>query len=94
MAVDSLGPIDPVSILKDIDRTAAASRADDTEPGNLSTEARVIAKIEEAMDIVNRSPAARAELVAGVKARLRDPEYLSSAVLDRIAERLQDRFGT
>ena len=94
MAVDSLGPIDPVSILKDIDRTAAASRTDDTEAGGLSTEARVVAEIEEAMDVVNRSPTVRAELVAGVKARLRDPEYLSSTVIDRIAERLQDRFGT
>lgn len=94
MAVDPLGPIDPVSILKDIDRTAAASRADDAEPGSLSTEARVVAEIEEAMDIVNRSPTVRAELVADVKARLRDPQYLSSTVLDRIAERLQGRFGT
>ena len=94
MAVDSLGPIDPVSILKDIDRTAAASRPDDTEPGSLSTEARVVAEIEEAMDIVNRSPTVRAELVADVKARLRDPEYLNSTVLDRVAERLQGRFGT
>ena len=94
MAVDSLGPIDPVSILKDIDRTAAASRTDDTEPGGLSTEARVVAEIEEAMDVVNRSPTVRAELVAAVKAKLRDPEYLSSTVVDRIAERLQARFGT
>ena len=46
------------------------------------------------MDVVNRSPTVRAELVADVKARLRDPEYLSSTVIDRIAERLQDRFGT
>ncbi len=94
MAVDSLGPIDPVSILKDIDRTAAASRTDDTEPGSLSTEARVVAEIEEAMDIINRSPAVRAELVTDVMARLRDSEYLNSTVLDRIAERLQNRFGT
>lgn len=94
MAVDSLGPIDPVSILKDIDRTAATPRADDAEPGGLSTEARVVAEIEEAMDVVNRSPTVREELVADVKARLRDPEYLNSTVLDRITERLQDRFGT
>ena len=45
------------------------------------------------MDIANRSPTVRAELVADVKAKLRDPEYLNSTVLDRIAERLQDRFG-
>lgn len=94
MAVDSLGPIDPVSIFKDIDRTAAASRTDDTESGSLSTEARVVAEIEEAMDVVSRSPTVRAELVADVKVRLRDPEYLNSNVLDRIAERLQNRFGT
>ena len=94
MAVNSLGPIDPVSILKDIDRTAATSRSDDTVLGNLSTEARVVAEIEKALDIVNRSPTVRAELVADIKARLRDSEYLSSTVIDRIAESLQDRFGT
>lgn len=104
MAVDSPGPIDPVAILKDIDRTAAPQPDDDARPASarsasaesagLSTEARVVAELDAALEIANRSPAVREELVADVKARLQDPNYLSATVIDRIAERIQDRFGT
>ena len=94
MAVDPLGPIDPVASLEDIDRTAPAQPADIADSANLSTEARVVAELDAAMKIANDSPDVRADLVADVRARLQDLDYLDATVIDRIAKRLQDRFGT
>ncbi len=97
MALDPLGPIDPVASLKAIDRIerTAPTRPDDiADSANLSTEARVVAELDAAMEIANDSPDVRADLVADVRARLQDADYLDATVIDRIAKRLQDRFGT
>ena len=109
MAVDALGPIDPVASLRDIDRTTTPQRGDPhlgdirlgdvrlgdpAESVSLSSEARVVAELDATLETVNRSPDVREDLVADVKVRLQDPHYLNAKVIDRIAERIQERFGT
>lgn len=93
MAVDPPGQIDPVALLKEIDRTADSRPAEVAESASLSTEARVVAELDAALKIANRSPDVREDLVADIRARLQDPNYLYDAVV-RVAERIQDRFGT
>ena len=82
MAVDPLVPIDSVTHLQGIDRTTP------TQPSSTAGE------ICAAMEIANNCPDVRADLVADVRARLQNPSYLSATVIDRIAERIQDPFGT
>ncbi len=104
MAVDALGPIDPVASLRNIDRTTTPQRGDPhlgdirfgdpAESVSLSSEARVVAELDATLETVNRSPDVREDLVADVKARSQDPHYLNAKVIDRIAERIQERFGT
>ena len=96
MAVESLGPIDLVASLEDIERAAPDRQPDTGDSVDLSTEStesRVVAELDAAMEIARKSPDVRADLVADVQARLKDPNYLSATVIDRIAERIQRPLG-
>ena len=93
MAVEPLGPIDLVASLEGIERAAPERRADTGDSVDLSTEARVVAELDAAMEIARKSPDVRADLVADVQVRLKDPNYLSATVIDRIAERIQRPLG-
>lgn len=93
MAADPLGPIDLVASLKDIDRPLPAQPADIAASVDPSTEARVVAELDAAMQVANDCAEVRADLVADVKAKLQDPDYLNARVIERIAERIQGPFG-
>lgn len=94
MAVDPLGSIDPVTGLKGIDRTTATPPSNAADSVTLSPEARSVGDLYAAVEIAHNSPDVRADLVADVKARLASPDYVTAAVIDRVAERVQDPVGT
>ena len=94
MAVEPLGPIEPVSSLRGMKRLASTPPSEVADSANLSTEDRVVAEFDAAMETSNSSPDARVDLVADVRGRLNAPNYLNAKVVDRIAERIQDPFGT
>lgn len=94
MAVDPLGPIDPVTGLKGIDRTTPTPPSQAADSVNLSPEARSVGDLYAAVEIAHNSPDVRADLVADLKARIQSPSYITAAVIDRVAERLQDPLGT
>ena len=93
MAVDPLGPIDPVTGLTGIDRTTPTAPSNAADSVNLSPEARSVGDLYAAVEIAHNSPDVRTDLVAEIKAKLDSPSYVTAAVIDRVAERLQDPFG-
>ena len=94
MAVESLGPIDPVASMQGAGRTAPTPPRDIAESANLSTEDLVVSELLAARETANASPDARLHLVSAARDKLIDPNYLNPKVINRIAERIQEPFGT
>ena len=94
MVVDPVGPADPVTNLKGIDQTARPQPSSVTDSVNLSQEARSVGDLYAATEIANNSPDVRAELVAEIKGKLQDPNYITASIIDQVADRIADPIGT
>ena len=93
MAIDRLGPVDPIS---PYNRTGKASKVDRKQAADsvdVSQEARRQAAIQQIADAVRQSPDVRMDRVEEVKAKLLDPNYIDDLVVGDVADKLLDAFG-
>lgn len=93
MTIDRLGGIDP---LKNVSNTQKAHRVSGTAPSDsisLSSEAKELSEAYFAMEAAKAAPDVRADRVAAVMEKLKDPSYVNEAVVDMVADRLMDVFG-
>lgn len=93
MTIDRLGGIDP---LKNVNSTQKAHRVSGTAPSDsisLSSEAKELSEAYFAMEAAKAAPDVRADRVAAVMEKLKDPSYVNEAVVDMVADRLMDVFG-
>ena len=93
MTVEGIGPVDPVSNYKRIDRAAKPKKAEATDSIDVSAEAKSAAEAYHAKELAKNSPDVRADRVAEVKQKLQDPNYINDTVLDEVADRLMESFG-
>ncbi|MBN1519676.1 MAG: flagellar biosynthesis anti-sigma factor FlgM [Spirochaetales bacterium] len=91
MTIDRLNPLDPIQTRKPAgpNRTERASRSDSV---NLSSEALEKAELFQAMELAKAAPDERTDLIAELKARIDDPNYINDAVLSVTADRILDQL--
>lgn len=93
MTIDRLGGIDP---LKNVNSTQKPHRVSGTAPSDsisLSSEAKELSEVYSAMEAANSAPDVRADKVAAVMEKMKDPNYINDSVVDLVADRLMDVFG-
>lgn len=93
MIIDRLGGINP---LENLQNAAKPQRARDTgkvDSINVSAEAKSLAEVHFAMDAVKASPDVRADRVAEVSQKIKDPNYITGAIIDIVADRFLDEIG-
>lgn len=93
MMIDRLGGIDP---LKNVQNTQKPGRVNGTAKSDsisVSAEAKELSEAYSAMEAANASPDVRADRVAEVMQKIKDPSYINKSVVDMVADRLMDVYG-
>lgn len=93
MIIDRLGGINPLENLQNTGRVQRAKHPEKTDSVNVSSEAKNLSEMYFAMDAVNSAPDVRADRVAEVAEKIKDPGYITGAVIDIVADRFLDEMG-
>lgn len=94
MMIDRLNGINPLDNVKGSQKAAPTSRVYSPEDSiSISDEALEMAEMLKMDAIAKETPDVRADLVAQVKAKIADSNYLSSAVIESTADKILDSFG-
>lgn len=94
MTIDRLGGINPLDNIKTTQRTAAKSNiAPQSDTISISDEAREMAEVYYLSEIAKETPDVRMDLVEQIKQKIKDPNYLNSAVIESTADHILESFG-
>ena len=94
MMIDRLGGIDPLQNLQNTKRVTnkpVTNTLEDTV--SVSQEAKEMAEAYYLSEIAASTPDVRSDLVAKVKDKIKDPNYINSAVISSVADRFLDSIG-
>lgn len=90
-SVNSVNQVNNVQNLRKTEGTAKVSREADSI--SVSAEAKEMAEVYYMEKVANETPDVRADRVAEVKEKLKDPNYLNSAVLSSAADKFLSAIG-
>lgn len=94
MSVNKLGGLQPLNNVQNTKRTGSAA-AYKSAPDSISVsdEAKEAAKVYYMNQVAAETPDVRADLVAALKEKIKDPNFLSPAVINATAERIMASYG-
>ena len=94
MIVDRFGGIDP---LKNVQNTQKAAQrtayVQSTDSITVSAEAQEMAETYYASEIASQTPDVRADKIAEIREKIKDPNYITNAMVDIAADRFMDSLG-
>ncbi|HAH60871.1 MAG TPA: flagellar biosynthesis protein FlgM [Treponema sp.] len=94
MMIDKIGGINP---LNNVQNTHRVNGADSVNAGadsiNVSDEAKEMATVYYMKQVAAETPDVRADRVAEIKEKIKDPSYLNDAVINSAADRIMAGFG-
>lgn len=96
MMVQNINGINPLNNIQNTRRTTEAARnisVSSSDSINVSDEAKEAAKVYFLNKVADETPDVRSDLVAAVKEKIKDPNYLNSAVIGATADRILESFG-
>ncbi len=94
--VQNINGINPLNNVQNTRRTNDAQKISSTsalDSINVSEEAKEVAQAYFLNQVADETPDVRADLVASVKEKIKDPNYLNSAVIGSAADRILDSWG-
>ncbi len=94
--VQNINGINPLNGVQNTRRTNEPAKASSTlgaDSINVSAEAKEAAEAYFLSQVAEETPDVRADLVASVKEKIKDPNYLNSVVIGSTADRILDSFG-
>lgn len=92
MTIDRLNSIDPI---RDPQKPSTAERSSRAVRGDsiaISSDAAQKAELYNTLELAKAAPDVRSDLVAELKAKIQDPNYLNDAVLNMTADRILDQL--
>lgn len=94
MMIDKIGGINPLENLQHVDRVAGSKEIkSDFDSIAVSNEAKEVAQDMFLQEVAEETPDVRSDLVASIKEKIKDPNYLNNAVIASIAERIMVSYG-
>ncbi len=93
MIIDRLGGINPLENLSNASKPQKAKSVEKADSVSVSAEAKNLSEIHFAMDAVKASPDVRADKVAEVAEKIKDPDYITGAIINIVADRFLDEIG-
>ena len=89
--INSVNQVNNVQNLRKTESTAKVSR--DVDSISVSAEAKEMAEVYYMEKVANETPDVRADRVAEVKEKLKDPNYLNNVVLNSAADKFLSAIG-
>lgn len=96
MMVQNINGINPLNNIQNTHRTSDQNKVvqnSGVDSINVSDEAREAAKAYFLDQVADETPDVRSDLVTAVKEKIKDPNYLNSAVIGATADRILESFG-
>ncbi|MCR4952608.1 MAG: flagellar biosynthesis anti-sigma factor FlgM [Treponema sp.] len=94
MMIDKIGGVNPLNNVQNIRKTENAARvSEDFDSIHLSDEAVEKAEAYYMEKVAAETPDVRADRIAEVKEKIKDPSYLSNAVIQSAAEKFMTSVG-
>jgi len=93
MMIDRLGGIDPLQNVQNTQKSHRVSGPVQSDSVNVSAEAKELSEVYSALEVSNAAPDVRADRVAEVMQKIKDPGYINKSVVDLVADRLMDVYG-
>lgn len=94
MRIDQIGGINPLNNVTNTKRSQSAGSVKGSPDSiSLSAEAREMAEAYYLKGIADETPDVRADLVAQVKERIKDPNYLNPQTISATAEKIMQAYG-
>lgn len=92
--IDKIGGINPLNNVQNIRKTENSARvSEEFDSIHLSDEAVEKAEAYYLEKVAAETPDVRADRIAEVKAKIKDPSYLSDAVIQSAAEKFMTSIG-
>ena len=91
--INGINPINNVQNTRRANGSAQVASTSATDSISVSDEAKEAARAYFLSQVAEETPDVRADLVASVKEKIKDPNYLNSAVIGSTADRILDSFG-
>ncbi|MBQ9102881.1 MAG: flagellar biosynthesis anti-sigma factor FlgM [Spirochaetales bacterium] len=96
MMVQNINGINPINNVQNSRRTNGMERTSITDTSdsiNVSDEAKEAARAYFLSQVAEETPDVRSDLVASVKEKIKDPNYLNSVTIGSAADRILDSWG-
>ena len=94
MMIDKIGGLNPLNNVQNIRKTDSAAKvSSQTDSISVSKEAVEKAEAYYLDTVAAETPNVRADRIAEVKAKIKDPSYLSDEVILSAAEKVMSGFG-
>ena len=94
MTIDRVSSVDPIQPNKKPGRANQVNQTPGTDSISISSEAVQKAELHQAKELASAAPDIRADRVEELKAKINDPAYINSEVINVTADRLIDAlFG-
>lgn len=92
--IDKIGGVTPLNNLHKSRHAEENSRVDyGRDSISVSAEAKEMAELYYLKQVATETPSVRADRVAEVKEKIKDPSYLNDAVIMSTADRILDAYG-
>lgn len=94
--VQNINGINTINNVQNSRRTNGMERTSITDTSdsiNVSDEAKEAARAYFLSQVAEETPDVRSDLVASVKEKIKDPNYLNSVTIDSAADRILDSWG-
>lgn len=92
--IDKIGGVSPLNSTQKARRVQDNARVDlGHDSISVSAEAKEAAELYYLKQVADETPNVRADRVAEVKEKIKDPSYLSDAVIAATADRILDAYG-
>ncbi|MFC2280710.1 MAG: flagellar biosynthesis anti-sigma factor FlgM [Treponema socranskii subsp. buccale] len=94
MMIDKIGGVNPLNNVQNSHRiNEQGSPKVGSDSISVSDEAKRMAALYYANKVSAETPDVRSDRIAAVKEKIKDPSYLSNAVIDSAADRIMTSFG-
>lgn len=89
--VNSINPLNEVQNLRKTESTAKVSK--ETDSISVSAEAKEMAELFYMDKVAKETPDVRADRIAEIKEKIKDPNYLNDAVINSAADKFLSAIG-
>ncbi len=92
--IDKISGVNPINNVQSTRQTSGSAKSHSlTDSISVSDKAKQMAEIYYMNQVASETPDVRADKIAEIREKIKDPSYLSNAVISSAADRIMESFG-